>query len=246
MNCISVAICEDNFSSLSYIEQSIKKFLSSHGQHCVISSYSSSFNLYNLIQEGMRFHLYFLDIDMPRINGLTLASKIRSLDLEASIMFISAKEEYVFDAIKVQPFRFIRKSHFQSDLSEALEEYLRQNETEKEDRILTLEIQNEIYRFSIHDIMYIQSKDNYLDIVTDKNHVLIRYKISDMERLLESYQFLRIHKSYLVNYRYIYTLQGKTVTLENGTTLPVSRYRLSEVQTKFKEYIYDAVQSDNV
>ena len=110
---------------------------------------------------------------------------------------------------KVQPFRFIRKSHFQSDLSEALEKYLRQNETEKEDRILTLEIQNEIYRFSIHDIMYIQSKDNYLDIVTDKNHVLIRYKISDMERLLESYQFLRIHKSYLVNYRYIYTLQGK-------------------------------------
>ena len=75
---------------------------------------------------------------------------------------------------------------------------------------------------------------------------MIRYKISDMERLLESYQFLRIHKSYLVNYRYIYTLQGKTVTLENGTTLPVSRYRLSEVQTKFKEYIYDAVQSDNV
>jgi len=183
---------------------------------------------------------------MPRIDGLTLASKIRSLDSDAVILFVSAKEEYVFDAIKVQPFRFIRKSHFQSDLSEALEEYLCQNKTEKDNHILTLEIQNEIYRFSVQDIIYIQAKDNYLDIVTNKNHVLIRYKISDMEKLLESYQFLRIHKSYLVNYRYIYTLQNKTVTLENGMTLPVSRYRLSEVQTKFKEYIYDAVQSDNV
>ena len=246
MNCISVAICEDHFSSLSYIEQSIKKFLSSREQHCVISSYSSSFNFFNLIQEGMRFQLYFLDIDMPKIDGLTLASKIRSLDSAAVILFVSAKEEYVFDAIKVQPFRFIRKSHFQSDLSEALEEYLHKNKTEKDDHILTLEIQNEIYRFSAQDIIYIQAKDNYLDIVTNKNHVLIRYKISDMEKLLESYQFLRIHKSYLVNYRYIYTLQSKTVTLETGLTLPVSRYRLSEVQTKFKEYIYDTVQSDNV
>lgn len=246
MKSILIAICEDNFSSLSYIEQSVQKFLSARGYHGIISSYSSSFNLYNLIQEGIRFELYFLDIDMPKVNGLTLASAIRQLDEHAAILFVSAKEEYVFEAIKVQPFRFIRKSHFQSDLCEALEEYLRQNQTEKDADIVTVEAQNEIYRFFVRDILYIQAKDNYLDIVTNKKSTLIRYKISDMETLLAPYQFLRIHKSYLVNYRYIYTLQGKVVTLENGTQLPVSRYRLSEIQTKFKEYIYDAVKSDNL
>lgn len=246
MKSISIAICEDNYASLSYIEQSIQKFLSAHGYHGIISSYSSSFNLHSLIQEGIRFGLYFLDIDMPKVNGLTLASTIRELDETAVIMFISAKEEYVFDAIKVQPFRFIRKSHFQSDLSEALQEYLRQNQTEKEDTVITIEVQNEIYRFSVHDILYIQAKDNYLDIITPKKNTLIRYKISDMETLLEPYLFLRIHKSYLVNYRYIYALQGKTVTLENGIQLPISRYRLLEVQAKFKEYIYDTVKSDNL
>ncbi|MCI7813301.1 MAG: LytTR family DNA-binding domain-containing protein [Lachnospiraceae bacterium] len=246
MKSISIAICEDNYSSLSYIEQSVQKFLSSRGYHGVISSYSSSFNLYSLIQEGIRFGLYFLDIDMPKVNGLTLAATIRSLDESAVIMFVSAKEEYVFDAIKVQPFRFIRKSHFQSDLSEALEEYLRQNQEEKEDTVITIEVQNEIYRFSVSDILYIQAKDNYLDIITAKKNTLIRYKISDMEKLLEPYQFLRIHKSYLVNYRYIFSLQGKTVTLEDGTQLPISRYRLSEVQEKFKECIYNAVKSDNL
>ena len=65
-----------------------------------------------------------------------------------------------------------------------------------------------------------------------------------MEKRLEPYQFLRIHKSYLVNYRYIYSLQNKTVTLEDGTVLPISRYRFLEVQSKFKEYIYDTVKSD--
>ena len=246
MKSISIAICEDNFASLSYIEQSVQKFLSARGYRGIISSYSSSFNLHNLIQEGILFELYFLDIDMPTVNGLTLASTIREADPGAVIMFVSAKEEYVFDAIKVQPFRFIRKSHFQSDLSEALKEYLRLNQTEKEDTAITIEIQNEIYRFSVHDILYIQAKDNYLDIICDKKNTLIRYKISDMEKLLQPYQFLRIHKSYLVNYRYIYALQGKTVTLENGTKLPVSRYRLCEVQTKFKEYIYDTVKSDRL
>ena len=244
MKSIPIAICEDNFSSLSYIEQSVRKFLTSHGCQGVISSYSSSFNLYHQVQEGIRFGLYFLDIDMPKVDGLTLASAIRKFDDGAVIMFVSAKEEYVFDAIKVQPFRFIRKSHFQSDLTEALEEYLRQNQTEKEENFLTLEVQNEIYSFCVNEIVYIQAKDNYLDIITNQKNTLIRYKISDMEKRLEPYQFLRIHKSYLVNYRYIYSLQNKTVTLEDGTVLPISRYRFLEVQSKFKEYIYDTVKSD--
>ncbi len=80
----------------------------------------------------------------------------------------------------------------------------------------------------------------------NQKHTLIRYKISDMEKCLEPYPFLRIHKSYLVNCRYIYSLQSKTVTLEDGTVLPVSRYRFLEIQSKFKEYMYDTVTSDRL
>lgn len=237
MKSITIAVCEDNPSSLVYIQQAIQGLLPSFGFNGIISAFASSTRFLNVLQEGGHFELYFLDIDMPEIDGLKAAASIRELDKNAVIMFVSAKEEYVFASFRVQPFRFIRKSHFKTELPEALAEYFNQKMLLDKAEILTISIQNTTYRFNVNEIQYIQAKDNYLDIITGEKNTLIRYKISDMEKLLEKYQFLRIHKSYLVNFQYIYIVRNKQVILENGITLPVSRHRAEEVQIKFKEYI---------
>lgn len=237
MKSITIAVCEDNPSSLDYIQKSIQSILPSYGASGVVSGYTSSIQLLSLLQEGSRFQLYFLDIDMPGLNGLELAAGIRDLDKGAVILFVTAKEEYVFEAFRVQPFRFIRKSHFKAELLEAVGEYFRQREALEPKNILTLEVQNTCYRFDVNEIQYIQAKDNYLDIIGSGKNILIRYKISDMEKLLEPHQFLRVHKSYLVNYQYIYIVRNHEVILENGFKLPVSRRRADEVQQKFKEFI---------
>lgn len=237
MKTITVAVCEDNSSSLAYIQQAIQGLLPSFGFNGIISTFTSSTRFLNLIQEGSCFELYFLDIDMPEVDGLKVAANIRELDKNAVIMFVSAKEEYVFASFRVQPFRFIRKSHFKSDLPEALNEYFQQKKLPGTTDVLTISLQNTTYRFNVGEIQYIQAKDNYLDIITTHKSTLIRYKISDIEKLLENYQFLRIHKSYLVNFQYIYIVRNKQVILEDGTTLPVSRHRAEEVQSKFKEFI---------
>lgn len=236
MNPITITVCEDNETSLSYICSALTDHLKSLGASPLISAYSSSLRLFHALLSGSRFDLYFLDIDMPNINGLKLADTIRSHDSEAVILFVSAKEEYVFDSIKFRPFRFIRKSRFRADLSEALEAYFHQKDTIPVRDSIKLETSHEIYRFYVDEIHYIQAKDNYLDVVTEKP-TLIRYKISEMEQLLTPYRFLRTHKSFLVNYRYIHLIRNKTVLLEDGTVLPVSRYRFNEIQEKFKEYL---------
>ena len=58
-----------------------------------------------------------------------------------------------------------------------------------------------------------------------------------MEKQLEDRRFIRIHKSYLVNFRYIYRVNAKTVVPDNGFELPVSRTYQNEAQKKFKEYM---------
>lgn len=237
MNSITIAICEDNSASLAYIRDTVAALLPHCGCSGEITCYPSSAELSRLIDGGKRFHLYFLDIDMPKPTGLELAAQIRRADRAASIMFISSREEYVFEAIKARPFRFVRKSHFKSDLKEALAEFCRMDQPSADNKVLTLEVQSELYRFYIPEILYVQAKDNYLDIVTEERSTLIRYRISDLEKQLEQHRFLRIHKSYLVSFSHIHLIHGREVILKNEARLPISRYRLDAVREKFKEYM---------
>ena len=88
----------------------------------------------------------------------------------------------------------------------------------------------------IDDIIYVQSIDKYVTLFLsrDQQSEAIRFKMSDMERQLHPYGFIRIHKSYLVNYRYIKNIQTNCVVLDNKKKLPVSRYRLDDIKVEFR------------
>ncbi|MCR5526378.1 MAG: LytTR family DNA-binding domain-containing protein [Lachnospiraceae bacterium] len=237
MNEIKAALCDDEKTILSYVGNEIEKQFENEHIPLNLCRYSSSECLAKKIRNGEKYDIYFMDIDMPGINGLALASEIRESDSSAVIMFISAKEEYVFDTFRVNSYRFIRKMNFKNDLSEAISSFLKNHHSSSQSRVITLRAQNEIIRFNADDVIYIEAQDKYLNIVLKEKTLLIRYKMSDIESLLAEYKFLRIHKSYLVNCRFIYVIKGKDVQLENGTHLPISRYRINAVTEQFMLYM---------
>ena len=101
---------------------------------------------------------------------------------------------------------------------------------------MTFENRTSMYRYRIDDILYIQSIDKYVTIFLkdDQQSEALRFKMSDMEQKLIPYGFIRIHKSYLVNYRYIKNIQPTCVVLDNKKQLPVSRYRLDDIKIEFR------------
>ena len=70
--------------------------------------------------KNVRFDIVFLDIEMPGISGLEIAQRIRDEEENVDIIFITNKDELVYDSIKFAPFRFIRKFRFETEISEAL------------------------------------------------------------------------------------------------------------------------------
>jgi DNA-binding LytR/AlgR family response regulator len=107
---------------------------------------------------------------------------------------------------------------------------------EKESSFI-LEIGQTNYCLNIRKLMYVKATGKYLDIYLTDRTFYIRYQISQLEEKLENHGFLRIHKSYLVNIRYIYLLEPGSVILENQQSLPVSRHRFHEVQQKLQDYM---------
>lgn len=237
MKEIRAALCDDEKAILSYVGNEIEKKFDNEHISFNLSRYSSPERLAKKIHNGEKYDIYFMDIDMPGINGLALASEIRETDNSAVIIFISAKEEYVFDTFRVNSYRFIRKMNFENDLQEAVTSFLSSHHYSSQSNIITLRAQNELIRFNADEVLYIEAQDKYLNIVMTEKNLLIRYKMSDIETLLNGYDFIRIHKSYLVNCKYIYIIKGKDVQLDTGIHLPISRYRAGEVSKQFMLYM---------
>lgn len=234
---ISVGICDDEEKLLPYIQKKVKVLFEQEGYIPGFAIYSSADAFIEDLNRMERLDVVFLDISMPETDGITLASRIRKKWGEVYLIFVSAREEKVFDAFCIQPFYFVRKRLFEEDLSQAVHQLcMAVNEKNRPDTIV-LNVQNEQFQFAPRDILFVEAADKYLTIVGKEQETLLRYRISDMEALLQPYGFIRIHKSYLVNFRCIFLIKDKCVVLDNKKELPLSRHRMKQVRQEFRERI---------
>lgn len=234
MKLIYAAICEDEKPILNYIHKNLQKeFLTSQYQIC-FDCYLSGKELLNASSNGKEYQVLFLDIEMPGINGIELCRKLRLTNPNALIVFISNREELVFQTFEVRPFSFIRKNHFMEELP-ILIRNLEQEWNSAAGLMVNIQERHSssIYSFNINEILYIEALLKTCRIVTTHSEQIIRSRLLDFEEVLLNHGFLQPHRSYLVNYRYIFCIKKDTILLDNKTEIPLSRRRTSEIKQQF-------------
>lgn len=233
---LNIALCDDEFATVNYYYEHLSRLLKHLNIDFSIDLFTDSGKLLAGLYAEKRWDIYFLDIDMPLVNGLNLGKKIRELDEGCYIIYISIHKEHVYDSLVVKPFRFIPKDEFSSRIEPCIKDLLADCQRESEQDFIVLESHSSLYRYRISEIIYAQSLDKYITLFLTESRQTesIRYKMSDLDVKLSNHGFIRIHKSYLVNYRYIKSIQPSGILLDDGRMLPASRTRLDEIKTAFR------------
>lgn len=233
---LKIALCDDEFSTVNYYCEQLTRLFKNLGVTASIDLFTDSGKLLAGLYADRRWDVYFLDIDMPLINGLNLGKKIRELDDACYIIYISIHREHVYDSLEVKPFRFLPKDEFASRIGPCIKDLLSDLTHESEQEFIVLENNASLYRYRIQEIIYAQSLDKYITLfLTEKRQTeSIRYRMSDLEEKLIRHGFIRVHKSYLVNYRFIRSIQPAKILLDDGRSLPASRSRMEEIKTTFR------------
>lgn len=169
--------------------------------------------------------LIFLDIQMPKMNGLEM---LQISDTKAEVIITSAYEEYALKSYDLnvcdyllKPFRFDR---FVQATEKALTNHkLKQSTIENHNKVLILKSGKRFVQVVIDDIQYLESYGNYVKVWTTDNFVLTPKTLISLEGLLPDNQFVKIHKSFIVNKDKIDFLEGNTIKLKNGMQLHVSK-----------------------
>lgn len=187
------------------------------------------------------YDVVFLDIDMPNINGFEIANNLRFINPSVVIIFVSGMEHLVFESLKFNPFRFVRKSNLETDILEAISEYEIKLKQERKTYFLkTNELEINI---PLSDIVYFESKGHDIYLQTLNNRFRLKRDKNDKQNIknlhlqLNNSGFIRVHKSFLVNYKYIYKFRRSSVILKDSTVIDMNPHKATEIKEIYNKYL---------
>ena len=231
---LKIAILDDNKTALMISTSAVEAFLKEKNAEYQLFSFSNPLNFLASAKEE-KFDLSFLDIDMPEMNGLEVADQLSEIAKNGQIIFLSQREDLVFECLKFHPFGFIRKSKLIDDFSLMMNQYYQTiSNAESDETKIDFVDKTKTVSFKIKEIVYIEGDRNYQKVVLkDKSSQNIRVAMGQLEEKLREHGFIRIHKGYLLNYLYIRSIATDEVYLTTGISLPMSKKRREEIMKQY-------------
>ena len=178
--------------------------------------------IYDSDSEG--FDIALLDISMPGMDGFSMAGKMQKSYPNIVLIFVSSHESLVFQSYEYDTFWFMRKSALITDLKKAIDKYFA--------RI----VYNELYyvvnaqKVYYKDILYIECNGHLITIKTADRTYSMCGSLKKLEEELTPYQFIRVHKSFLVNMKQINVIHNDKIILTDNSSVLLSKSRRAEVR----------------
>lgn len=232
---MNVLIVDDEQVFLEKIEITVQEICESEGISVSIKTDDDPVSVLE-DKEFSTSDVVLLDIEMDDLSGIEIASKINERKGKSDkpyIIFVTNRDDLVFDALKIQPYSFVRKSHLE-DLRACLKKI---NERISEPDVYVIKTGRDTMHLFINDIIYLEKKNNYVVFYTQagvfKERTNIETKLADLQK----YGFLRTQIGYLVNVRYIEEISDMSVLLSVGKYVPLSKKYKKSVKQDFYEWM---------
>lgn len=239
---MKIVICDDSIEDLFEIEKLLLKYKELNPNLILeMEKYSDALELYRKIMRKEMAEIYILDIVMSEKTGLDLGSQIRKSGNENAIIYITSSDEYALDAYDVHAIRYLLKPVRKGQLFEALDYAISYSET-KISPLYLVKTKNGLVSVPYSKIEYIENASRMLDIhLSDKTvvkSIFIRKSFDEeINQIAEENGFMQVHKSFLVNFKYVRNLSKNELAMESGAKIPVSRKKAAEVKRKYLEFV---------
>ncbi len=218
----------------------VKEYLQKHPQLQLMAECGDGFEGVKAIQQHQP-DLIFLDIQMPKINGFEM---LELLDNTPAVIFTTAFDEYAIKAFEAHAIDYLLKPFDQQRFDKALLKWQEKKETTSEKNTqglletasqspsqsqrIVIKDGSKIKIIPVHDVMYLEAADDYVKVHTKDGYFLKNKTMNHFEKALDTAQFVRSHRSYIINIQQItridpYEKDNHVAVLRSGVKVPVSR-----------------------
>ena len=229
---VHIAIVEDDASVRQQLTAYIGKYYEEDASRYRLSVFTDG----DEILEGFQadYDLILLDIQMKHLNGMETAERIRRLDQDVYLVFVTNLANYAIKGYAVQAFDFVLKPINYRMLKQLLQR-IDKLVSSRQQRYITLPTDLGLTRIDVNQIHYVETDKHFLLIKTDSREYRIRETMKNMENVLGKYGFFRCNNCYLVNLKQVERVDGSTAWV-HGEELAISRPRYKAFMETLTKY----------
>lgn len=230
---MKIAICDDEEMFSSQLKEYLESYYKS--MDLIIDKFKSGEEfLKRYTNMNCGYDIIFLDIEMKQIDGIETAKKLRELNNDIIIIFLTSHLEFAPEGYEVNAFRFLIKPIQKEKLKNALLDV--QYQIDRNKKILIKDKDREVL-LKYTDIVYIEAQNVNIKICTMNEKFLIRKTLREIEEELKGPTFFKCHRSYIVNLDFVIDYDNKIITMENKEKISLSRNKYSDFKNSMITYL---------
>ncbi len=229
---VRVAIVEDEAPAAQELEALVKSYFHEKGRDCAVSRYESALLFFDAYRAD--FDLVFMDIEMPDIDGMRAAEKLREKDALVLLVFVTNMRQYAVRGYSVNALDFIIKPPVRATFFPLMDKVQRILDA-RTGTDISVKTAAGMYRVAARDIRYIEVRRHRLFFHTEQGDFEAWGNLRDIERMLPQALFSRCNLCYLVGLAHVRGVEGEEV-LVGEDRLKISRPRRKEFLAEMARY----------
>lgn len=238
---INIAICDDNKIDLENAAEMIQEWVSNQtNAEFIIKCFLSPYTLLDAIAKGDSFDIFILDILMPEMNGIVLSEQLHSLTTDPLLIYLTSSKDHYSDAFRLYAFQYICKPIHKEHLFVVMDKVSLRFDKRKRS-VFSFKTPEGIIQIPLHKLVYAELLDHVCHVhLADGQTLQSQYLRTGFDTfsqpLLQHPRFIKTHTAFIVNLNFAGKLTASSLSLTNGTTIPVSRAFSKEVRRCYIEY----------
>lgn len=230
---LHIAICDDEADFVTHLTTLIQQYAAETGEEIKITAYYDGMELVERYDTSI--DLIFLDIQMRLLDGLHTAQRIRELDENVGIIFLTTLTQYGLEGYQYQAADYIIKPIKYVRLKAELNQWLKKHRHNDSPSIVVVNDSGK-YKIALKSLRYVETFNRKLLLHTEQENIISYKSMKEMEQELSQAGFARCHTSYLVNLFYVKGVQRLEITLITGEQLPISQPKRKAFMEQLTRY----------
>jgi len=231
---LRIAVCDDEQLYLDKTRAMLEQYAAAHDIEITAEAFSIPSALLDCIEVGERHDIYLLDIYMPGVSGMSVATELRSKGVRSPIIFLTSSTEHAVEAFGVDATHYLLKPYTQQNFFAAMDKAMQSISSHAEESIV-LKIGGEYQNVSVDRILYCEAANNYQRLwMKDGTELLARMTASELYTLLEGFGcFHRCGRAYILNLDYVKKVTANSAVLKTGVELPLPHSAVAPLRSAF-------------
>ena len=214
-----IAILDDLLADAHSVAAQVDAWAAREGHAALIEVFSSAEAFLFRWADEKAYDIMLFDIEMPGMDGVTLARRVRAKNRDAQIVFVTGYTDYILEGYEVEALHYLLKPVIPEKLFKVLDraaERLRRN-----GRALMIDLGGETARVPLYEIRYVEVMRNYVTVHAREDYTVKR-TLAEIEAELDE-EFFRVGRSHIVNLRFVRRVSREAAILEGGASVPLAR-----------------------